>query len=211
VTLPPGVSPNTEAAQKYLTEMGFKMPFNQPGLSIPGPLYQYCQNPDIMHCPGDRRYQMRVSPGYNGPYSWDSYSGTYFLNGEANGAAANYIYKRSTITRPSDKLVWVEGADMSGENQGSWKMDNYGTPGLNYTDAKFHDSPAAFHVTSANFNFCDGHAESHRWLDGSTIAFATSTDPNKDHAGSTIMSDTQSRSTHDQQWVGSHYPGNQNP
>jgi hypothetical protein len=207
VTLPSGVLPNTEAAQKYLTEMGYK----QPAPGITGPLYQYCSNPDIMHCPGDKRYQMKVSAGYNGPYSWDSYTGTYFFNGEPGGAAANYIYKKTSISRPSEKFVWIEGADMRGENQGSWKMDNYGTPGANFTDARFHDSPAAFHITSANFNFSDGHAESHRWLDATTIAFANSQDPNKDNAGSSVMSAAQSGSLRDQQWIGSHYPGNQNP
>jgi hypothetical protein len=206
-TFPSGISPGTAEAQKYLTEMGFQ----QPTPAIAGPLFQYCKNPDIVHCPGDRRYKLPFGLGYSGQYSWDSYSGAYFLNGEPTGTAANYIYKMSGITRPSDKFVWIEGADMSGENQGSWKMDNYGSVAQNFADAKFHDSPAAFHITSADFNYCDGHAESHHWQDGSTIAFANSQNKTKDQGLSTEMAAAQSGSPHDQQWIGSHYPGNQNP
>ena len=59
VTLPTGISANTEAAQKYLTEMGFQ----QPTPAIEGPLYKYCKNADTVHCPGDKRYQLAVSAG----------------------------------------------------------------------------------------------------------------------------------------------------
>jgi len=46
---------------------------------------------------------------------------------------------------------------------------NPGTAAANFTDATFADSPAAFHVTSGTFSFADGHVESHKWLDGSTL------------------------------------------
>ncbi len=204
--LPTGILPNTEAAQKYLTEMGFQ----QPAPGIAGPLYQYCKNPDLVHCPGDKRYQMPVGSGYAGPYSWDSFSGAAFLNGEARASSAN-LNKRTSITRPSDKIILIEGADMRGQNLGSWEMSNYGTVAANFTDAKFLDSPAAFHVTSADFNFCDGHAESHKWLDGSTLAYANDTFPTKDAGGDATRGNAQASSLRDQQWVGSHYPGTQNP
>lgn len=211
VTLPPGLNPATDlqGAHKYLIEMGFK----QPTPTVSGPLFQYCKNPDIVHCPGDRRYKLNDNPGYTGPYSWDSYSGACFLNGEQypTQPAENYIYKKTAIGHPSERFVWIEGADMSGENQGSWKMNVFGSLSLNFTDAQFHDSPAAFHITSANFNFCDGHAESRRWQDAATIAYANSQLRTKDQGSSGPMQDAQTGSPHDQQWVGSHYPGNQNP
>jgi prepilin-type N-terminal cleavage/methylation domain-containing protein len=205
VTLPPGMAANTEAAQKYLTQMGFK----QPTPAIEGPLYKYCKNPDSVHCPGDKRYQLAVSAGYKGPYSWDSYSGSTYLNGEGRTDAAKNINKRSGITRPSDKFIWAEGADMRGENVGSWQMTP-GTSAANFSDAIFGDSPAAFHVTSAVFNFCDGHAESHKWLDGTTIAYANDTTPGKD-AGGTSKSNAQHARNVDAIWCGSHYAGKQNP
>jgi len=205
VALPAGVTAGTEAAQKYLTQKGFEQPRN----GVSGPLFQYCKNGDSVHCPGDRRYQLRVGAGYTGPYSWDSYSGVTFLNGEARTDSRN-LNKRTAITRPSDKFLWVEGADMRGENRGSWGMNNYGTSAANFTDARLQDSPAAFHITSSCFNFADGHAESHKWLDGTTVAFANDTSPNKDSGGP-----TQTAANHvgnvDCQWLGSHYPGRQNP
>ena len=203
--LPAGITANTEAAQKYLTEMGFQQPRNNVG----GPLYSYCKNPAVVHCPGDKRYKLKIGSGYSGPYSWDSFSGVTFLNGEARTDSKS-IKKRTAITRPSDKFIWVEGADMRGENVGSWSMNNYGTPAANFTDARFQDSPAAFHVNSANFNFADGHAEGHRWRDAATVAFANDQTQSKDSGGL-----TQTLANHagnpDLQWLGSHYPGNQNP
>jgi prepilin-type N-terminal cleavage/methylation domain-containing protein len=209
VTLPAGVAAYTEAAQKYLTEMGFQ----QPRANVAGPLFQYCKNADTLHCPGDKRYQLPMTVGtYNGPYSWDSFSGATFLNGEAHNIPPtapdpNCLFKRTAITRPSDKFIWVEGADMRGENEGSWGMQSYGTAAKNFTDAQFLDSPAAFHITSADFNFCDGHAEAHKWLDGKTIALANSTDSTKDGNNSFTGKEVGNR---DAVWIGRHYPGNQN-
>jgi prepilin-type processing-associated H-X9-DG protein len=81
-------------------------------------------------------------------------------------------------------------------------------------DAKFEDSPAAFHVTSADFNFCDGHAESRKWLLGATIAFGNDTTRNKDSGGASQNAANAYVGTSanvDLQWIGSHYPGPQNP
>jgi len=89
-------------------------------------------------------------------------------------------------------------------------MNAFGTAAANFTDARFEDSPAAFHVISADFNFADGRAEGHRWRDGTTVAFANDTTQNKDSGGA-----TQTAANHagnlDLQWLGSHYPGMQNP
>ena len=103
---------------------------------------------------------------------------------------------------------------MRGENVGSWGMNNYGTAALNFTDAQFLDSPAAFHITSAVFNFCDGHAEGHKWMSSYTIAFGNDTTPGKD-SGGTSQSNANAPpgggKNPDLQWIGSHYPGKQNP
>jgi prepilin-type N-terminal cleavage/methylation domain-containing protein len=205
---PGGINAYTEAAQKYLTEMGFK----QPRAGVDGPLYRYCPNPDSVHCPGDKRYQLSVSSGYKGGYSWDSYSGATYLNGEGRSSANNYT-KRTQLLHPSDRFIWAEGADMRGENVGSWGMGPVGTAAANYTDGKFQDSPAAFHVTSAVFNYTDGHAEPHKWLDGSTIAFANDTNPGKDSGnnGSTTRATANNHVNPDIIWISSKYPGGQNP
>ncbi len=212
-TLPPGIPANTEAAQQYLTELGFW----QPTPTIVGPLYPYCRNASVVHCPGDRRYQLKFPGTYTGPYSWDSYSGAAFLNGEGRDPALypasykNNLTQRTFIKHPSDRFIWVEGADMRGENVGSWGMLNYGTAAAYYADAQFGDSPAAFHGITAVFNFCDGHAESHRWQDSSTIAYANDQTSGKENNSDGMQNKANHRGNPDAQWIGLHYPGNQNP
>jgi len=195
VTPPPGYT--GEQLIKYQVQMGYK----KPSPAFDGPLFKYASNPDIMHCPGDLRYKRPVGQGF----SWDSYSGTTYLNGEAGG-----FTKRTQVMRPSERILWVEGADGRGENIGSWTMVNFGTPSLGFSDAQFRDSPADFHCGAAGFSFADGHAEMHKWLDGTTLAYARSLNVNKD-AGSAEQTAAQTGSRRDQPWVGRRYPTANNP
>jgi hypothetical protein len=87
---------------------------------------------------------------------------------------------------------------------------NTGTPSLNFSDASFVDSPAAFHVVSATFNFCDGHAESHKWLNPATIKFANDTTQTKDAGGATQQA-ANGGSSADRQWIAQRYPTTVNP
>jgi prepilin-type N-terminal cleavage/methylation domain-containing protein/prepilin-type processing-associated H-X9-DG protein len=153
-------------AQKALVEAAF----------IQGCLSQYCKNPDIIHCPGDTRSTRPVGSGAGQGYSWGSVSGQAPLNGEPPpvGQSPN-LTKRSGIKRASDIILWVEENDSRGENEGSW--DFYCSPPAG--SPFFEDSPAAFHGSTSTFNFADGHAEAHKWLDGATLAYAKNTDPNK--------------------------------
>jgi prepilin-type N-terminal cleavage/methylation domain-containing protein len=195
--VPAGMIAGSEEAKKYLTEMGFK----KPTPTIDGPLFKYCANASVVHCPGDKRYK-NLGPSF----AWDSYGGSGYLNGESRlyGGVdtARTLLKRSTISRPSDKFIWAEGSDMRGENLGSFIMNNYGSPTDDFKTAVFNDAPGAFHVTSAIFNFCDGHAESHRWLDGRTIAWANEGIGKDSH---TIAPNVDSA------WVAGHFAGTQNP
>jgi hypothetical protein len=59
-------------------------------------------------------------------------------------------------------------------------------------------------------NFADGHVEEHRWRDGTTIAYAASTDVNKD-AGSAVQTAAQHAGNVDAIWCASRYAGPQNP
>jgi prepilin-type processing-associated H-X9-DG protein len=136
------------------------------------------------------------------------------LNGELrNDGTGDNLSKKSAVIHPSGRFIWTEGADMRGENLGSWQMANPGRPtdtaGL-FATATFGDSPAAFHGNAGVFNFCDGHAELHRWQDSTTVAYANDTTQNKD-----VKSFTKSAAQHpgneDAIWVGSRYAGNQNP
>ena len=195
VTPPAGYT--GEQLFKYQIQMGYK----KPSPAFDGPLYRYAPNPDIVHCPGDVRYKRPVGAGF----AWDSYSGTSFLNGEGGG-----FKKRTQVLRPSERILWVEGADGRGENVGSWTMANFGTPTLGFADAQFRDSPADFHCGAAGFSFADGHAEMHKWLDATTIAYARSLNVNKD-ANSAEQTAAQTGSKRDQPWVGRRYPTQNNP
>lgn len=102
VVIPPtGDSP--EQAYIYKIQMSFK----QPTPTIAGPLYKYAPNPDIIHCPGDKRYQLPLGQGF----AYDSYSGSAFLNGEGTGA----FTKQNQVIHPSDRFLWAEGTDGRGK------------------------------------------------------------------------------------------------
>jgi prepilin-type N-terminal cleavage/methylation domain-containing protein len=196
VTVPVGYT--GEEVVRYKVQMGYK----KPSPAFDGPLFRYAPSPDIMHCPGDLRFKRPVGSGF----AWDSYSGVNGLNGEA----PPFLIKKTALLHPSERFLWVEGADGRGENLGCWTLANYGTPALNFADAQFRDSPADFHCNAASFSFADGRAEPHKWLDATTLAYARSANINKD-AGSPEQTAAQQFSKRDQQWVGMRYPAVNNP
>lgn len=180
---------------------GIQQGYIKPEPNIAGPLFQYAPNPNIMHCPADKHWQLQFTPTIGGPFCFDSYSGAQWLNGE-DRANRNCLFKRSQILHPSDRMIWIEGSDTRGENVGSWWFGVQGNQANGFQGSVFedyNDAPGTFHITSAIFNFCDGHVESHRWQDGNTIAFANSKAGNPPPANA------------DSLWVAQHYPGKQNP
>ena len=183
------------------------MGYKQPTPAIAGPLFKYAPSAAVIHCPGDKRYKLPVGAGFG----WDSYSGGNYLNGEdvQKNASAGFK-KRTMVQHPSERFLFAEGADMRGENIGSWKMANYGSPAAGFSDAVLGDSPAAFHINAATFSFADGHAESHRWRDGTTIAYGASINVDKDK-GSPEKSAAQHAGNLDAIWIGQRYATPQNP
>jgi len=196
---PPNAPPTTAARIRAAVEQGYR----QPTPTIKGPLFKYAPNPDVLHCPADVRWQLPVGKGCG----WDSYSGSTYLNGESGG-----FTKITALRHPSDRFVWIEGADMRGCNQGSWQMTAYGDPNSNppFSAASFGDSPAAFHITSCSLNFADGHVEGYSWGDGRTIAYAASTNPGKD-AGSAEKTTAQQTPNLDAMWIAAHFATPNNP
>jgi len=198
------MSPTPITTTPELWNAAIEKGYRQPTPTIEGPLFRYAPNGGILHCPGDKRYLLNFAPGGGGPYAWDSFSGVVGLNGE-NHPASN-LTKLNQVKHPTDRFIWVEGADMRGENVGSWSM-NGGSAALGFSDASWIDSPAVFHVRSADFNFCDGHVENHRWLNAATITWANDTSSNKDgNPGA-----ANSGSAIDRQWMGSRYASTGNP
>jgi prepilin-type N-terminal cleavage/methylation domain-containing protein len=144
-----------------------------------GGLYQYAPNVNVLHCPADARFDVAVNPSPAAPpgtFAYGSYSGAGGLNGFTYESAP--LTKQSAIIHPSERFLWIEENDPRGENKGPWGMHAPTPPG--FTDAIFVDSVAAWHGgATSSFNWADGHADNHKWLDPQTIIYALSQDPGK--------------------------------
>ncbi len=153
------------AKNQYVDQEGYKQ----------GALYKYCNNPDVMRCPGDNRYALNNT-------AYDSYSIVTGMNGSKTTTypAVVPITKQSTVKHQSDAFVFVEESSFQQpggtyyENQNCWALGFPGgaTTANNWTGVCFWDAPAAFHQTGTIFGFADGHAEFHKWVDSQTIACA---------------------------------------
>jgi prepilin-type N-terminal cleavage/methylation domain-containing protein/prepilin-type processing-associated H-X9-DG protein len=116
---------------------------------------------DSYHCPGDLRTK-RLRPGAG--WAYDSYSKANPMYG-LDWEGQDMFKTHSSIIEPSQAMVFVEEADPRSYNNGTWVI-NVNSPG-------WVDPFAIFHGNVSTFNFADGHAELHRWLEGSTIKAAT--------------------------------------
>jgi prepilin-type N-terminal cleavage/methylation domain-containing protein len=211
VTATPPASLTGNDAIKWLFQTGYKN----------GPLYQYAPNPDIIHCPGDIRTTIANH------FCWASYSG---VGGFAGGGTSfspyeGTITKESQLLHPSDRFLWVEECASQqntalgqtfGENHNAWDMFT-GSPNVTPTQpfftAAWVDSPAAFHGANSTFNFADGHAESHKWISGSVIAYANSMNPNKypNTPPGTEAAAANANGKQDLYYIASHFPTSVNP
>ncbi len=132
---------------------------------VASPLYAYCRNIDVWHCAGDMRTKNR-KPGYG--WAFDSYSKSDTISG---GVWSSYsqpgqkpYLKEEQIRMPTQTMVFIEEADPRSYNNGTWALDT-SPPG-------WVDTFAVFHGESSTVSFSDGHAESHKWLEATTIKAA---------------------------------------
>ena len=169
-----------------------------------GGLYQYAPNVNVLHCPADQRANspypgsQTIAPG---AFAWGSYSGA----GGMNGAWGTQIFKLSNILHPSDRFLWVEENDPRGENQGAWALNAVDPP--TWTGSAFVDSVASWHSGTSTFSFSDGHAESHKWLDSATVAYALDMNPQKWQQSPPTIS----QCPHDLMYICNDYISQQNP
>lgn len=211
VTATPPADLTGDDITKWKFQMGYKS----------GPLFQYANNPDIIHCPGDIRTSI------SGHFCWSSYSGAGgFVGGDAGlDSHMGFFTKQTQITHPSERFLWVEECASQqhtafgltfGEADGGWDMhpgdpnSGFGGP---FSSASWIDSPAAFHGANSTFAFVDGHAEAHKWLNGLTIAFANDMSPNKYPPSGSGAAANAGLSTdrRDIYYVASHFPTQLNP
>ena len=163
VAPPSELIPNTKPYVQWQTEEGFRE----------GLLFKYAPHPNLIHCPGDTRWQNNI-------LAYDSYSGVAGLNGEGSYGVGN-LYKLSNIKHAAQRMVFVEEMDPRTDNLGSWKFNLGGSANSTppWQGSTWVDSPACYHTTSSTFNFADAHAESRKWVCGDTIDFAKSTSTGK--------------------------------
>ena len=195
-------SPAPNKATEVGWIQGIQQGYKQPRPDVKGPLYAYAPNPAIMHCPADRHDKLKFTPFVGGPFCYDSYSGSAYLNGEGRGTGGYCMFKKNEVLHPSDRWIWLESSDSRGENVGSWVMSIQGNQANGFQGSTFADSddaPASFHINAACFNFCDGHAQSHRWLNGATVNFANG------------LTTTPPAANADSLWVAERYAWKQNP
>jgi prepilin-type N-terminal cleavage/methylation domain-containing protein/prepilin-type processing-associated H-X9-DG protein len=195
-----------DEAVKWLVRQGYRKQ----------PLFSYAPNPDIMHCPADKRISIA------GHFSWDTYSGVNgFIGGDtAYEALPGFITRQSQVLHPGERFLWVEECDsqqitaagqLCGENVRTWDM-TVGNPAINFINARWGDSPAAFHGRSSTFSFADGHAEPHKWISSAVVAFANSMNPRKfTITGGAEGAAAQANAKEDLHYVASHSPTVLNP
>ncbi len=138
----------------------------------------YLKNANVIHCPGDARYKRPVGNGF----AYGSVAGVTGLNGQTwdeHPQQGDILTRKTQVTHPAEKLLYVEENDPRDENWGTWVMGVHGTAANGWSGTTLVDSPAVFHVTASSFGWTDGHASSRRWLDGATVNYAASMDPNK--------------------------------
>ena len=160
------------ARNQYMDEQGF----------LQGGLARYCKNPDIIHCPGDGRFQWGITP-------YCSYSIPTGMNGTpaASVPIVQPLKKQSDIRHPSDAITIDEEASTQQpggiyyENQDNWVVifGQNSSAANGWSGVGFWDAPAAYHGSLTVFAFADGHAESHKWLDGMTTTCANYHDSDK--------------------------------
>ena len=194
-----------EAMVRWETEEGYRE----------GQLFRYAPGADVVHCPGDNRWQAGIQ-------AYDSYSGVNGLNGGASPECPNVtpLAKLSAVNHASERIVFVEEMDSRGDNVGSWIFNLGPASGASgplggggnapFQGSKWADSPAGYHGSRSTFNFTDGHAEAHRWLLADTLNMARSTDTSTSD-GVKFYHNPVPANNADVMWVANAFPCTINP
>jgi prepilin-type N-terminal cleavage/methylation domain-containing protein/prepilin-type processing-associated H-X9-DG protein len=191
-----GVAQNAPNADGYWnpTYKGTTGPWNVAGLSptaaeklfdaalqVNSPLYQYAPNPGVVHCPGDTRFQMKA-PGKG--WAFDSYSKPNGIAGDSYGnywgqgatASTGTYLKLSQVSAPTSTFAFREDVDDRGWNEGTWVLNwQLKAPLYGHSQSFTWEDPIPmYHGNVSTSAFVDGHAESHKWLDGSLVTYGKS-------------------------------------
>jgi prepilin-type N-terminal cleavage/methylation domain-containing protein/prepilin-type processing-associated H-X9-DG protein len=136
-------------------------------------LSRYSQNPGIYHCPADLytckeggAEMFRVRSISMNAYIQGGCAGPSTVSG-VNSAWRCYN-KQSDITAPSPASLIVHVDEQADSINDASFVTALG-PNLTTNPNAWEDLPAGYHNGSGSFGFSDGHAETHKWLVGSTL------------------------------------------
>ncbi len=146
-----------------------------------GLLYDYLDDYQVYHCPGDRRES--VFSGINPYVSYAIPSSLYAWTDPGHSMYDQQIRRFDEISRPSERYIFVESGQQRNFTMGGWF--SLGAP--EYTgstdDWRWWDPMAVNHGDSGVLGFADGHAETRRWVNRFTIERADMLDHETDHYG----------------------------
>jgi prepilin-type N-terminal cleavage/methylation domain-containing protein/prepilin-type processing-associated H-X9-DG protein len=142
-----------------------------------GSIGTYVQNPIAYQCPGDKSGRVR------------SMAMNSYMNGSGVWQDSNYVTfrKLGEVHNPSDTWVLLDEREDS-INDGYFAVDIT----ARYT---ILDYPASYHNGSGNLTFADGHAESHRWQEATTMP------PLQPGEHLSVAPKFTSSDDHDMQWL----------
>jgi prepilin-type N-terminal cleavage/methylation domain-containing protein/prepilin-type processing-associated H-X9-DG protein len=153
-------------------------------LKANSPLFPFAPNANVVHCPGDTRYQF-LQPGAAQPcWAYDSYSKPNGLAGDsydnywgqgATAATAAY-FKLSQVRATSQTFAFREDVDDRGWNEGTWVLNwQLTTPQFGHSQSFTWEDPIPmYHGNVSTAAFVDGHSEYHKWINPALIAYGKS-------------------------------------
>jgi prepilin-type N-terminal cleavage/methylation domain-containing protein/prepilin-type processing-associated H-X9-DG protein len=173
-----------------------------------GTMWQYLEDVDVYHCPGDNRKSTRWPPRD----CFRSYSISYAfgaLSAKDLDPRGGYQYyrKMQDVKEAPQYYVFVEeehNGSRYGENEGGWHLPFNGGANriANPGSWTFYDPLASYHNKSSTFGFVDGHADRRRWMDKRTLEFIRNNAENpSSHSGIR----TSSPGNEDIQWLLEHF------
>lgn len=136
-----------------------------------GRLFRYADNPDVYHCPSDKRF-LNVPETVTGATGDGGYRSYSLVSGAGVCSASEITWlgyqpylKLSEIRNPGSKYILLEEAEGRGMNLNSWvikpQVANY-----------WIDPISIWHVDSSTIGYADGHGEKQKWNEETTLDMA---------------------------------------
>jgi prepilin-type N-terminal cleavage/methylation domain-containing protein/prepilin-type processing-associated H-X9-DG protein len=132
------------------------------------PLFAFAPSIKVNGCPGDTRFKKATKAD---GWAFGSYSKTQNAGGEPYFGLDKTYKKFTEMKWPSQTFIFIEDANSTsstggnaGYNRGTW-VASWSGSGFSWSDPV-----PMYHGNVSTFGFGDGHAESHKWVNGKIIS-----------------------------------------